>query len=263
MGVLVQILSNFNSHKLFLMSHSAASGQVVLMSIFRFRGWSRFWAMRQMAVLPPRLAKLDHLSFFKVLGTGAGLGYSSMPDFGKWALLTVWPSAELAREFFYHSAVMKDYREHSSEFFTLMLHPVRSKGRWSKAEPFLPMPALEGPYPFAILTRARLKMRFIIPFWRRVGGVSRSQKDYSGQIMSQGVGERPWLHQATFSIWENLEAMENFAYGKNSKHLEAIKITRQLKGFSEELYARFQVIGHQGSINGYNPLAQIKTPSLL
>jgi hypothetical protein len=245
------------------MIETPLNGQVVLMSLFQFKGANRFWAMRQMAVLPPELKKVEDLEFFKVLGTGAGLGYSSLPNFSQWGLLTVWPTVGHARRFHEESQIMAKYQENSTEWFSVLLRPIRSRGSWSGYPAFSPQPMLGGDYPIAVLTRARLKLRFMVPFWKRVGGVSRSQKDYSGQLFSQGVGERPWIHQATFSIWEKMEAMENFAYGKDSKHLEAVRITRQLNGFKEELYARFQVIGHQGSIRGINPLKEIKNPSFL
>lgn len=218
--------------------------------------------MRQMAVLPPKLKNTDNLEFFKVLGTGAGLGYSSLPNFNQWGLLTVWPTLSHAQSFFEQSSIMAEYREKCSEEFSVFMRPVRSRGSWSGSSAFTPQAMLEGDYPIAVLTRARLKLRFIIPFWKRVGGVSRSQKKYKGQLFSQGVGERPWIHQATFSIWESMEAMEQFAYGKNSKHLEAVKITRKLKGFVEELYARFQVIDYKGSVKGRNPLSEIKNPAI-
>lgn len=233
------------------------------MSLFQFRGCNRFWAMRQMADMPKRLKEEKKLAFFKNLGTGAGLGYSSLPNTSQWALLTVWPSVEDALDFYWNSGIMDDYRLKSVEDYTVMLRPFRSRGQWSGSPAFSPQPMLPGKHPIAVLTRARLKFRFIVPFWRRVAKVSRSQKDFQGQYFSQGVGERPWIHQATFSIWESLEAVEKFAYGQESRHLEAVKVTRKHNGFKEELYARFQVIGHRGTIKGINPLEKIKTPSLL
>lgn len=245
------------------MSESSIHGQVVLMSLFQFRGANKLWAMRQMIDMPRRLKKVGRLQFFKTLGTGAGLGYSSLPNFNQWALLTVWPDLESALDFYWNSGIMDDYRLKSREDYSVLMRPVRSRGKWSGSDAFEPQTLLEGRYPVAVLTRARLKLRFMIPFWRRVGEVSRSQKDYDGQYFSQGVGERPWIHQATFSIWESMEAVDRFAYGQGSRHLEAVKITRQQNGFKEELYARFQVIGHRGTILGQNPLDKIKTPSLL
>lgn len=239
------------------------SGQVALLSLFQFRGRNKLWAMKQMAEMPLKLQKLEGILFYKTLGTGAGMGYSALPNFSQWALITVWPSTDAALGFFRNAGMMDEYRRKSFEEYSVLMRPVKARGQWSGQPAFEPQPMLDGPYPIAVLTRARLKLRFIIPFWRRVGRVSRSQKDYEGQLFSQGVGERPWIHQATFSIWKSMEAMEKFAFGQNSKHLEAVKVTRQLNGFKEELYARFQVIGHWGTVKGLDPLDKIKTPSLL
>jgi hypothetical protein len=70
------------------------------------------------------------------------------------------------------------------------------------------------------------------------------------------VGEWPWLFQSTFSIWDSLEEMERFAHTENEVHMDAIRITRQKQGFSEELYARFQVVGSEGTVKGVNPLPE-------
>jgi hypothetical protein len=211
--------------------------------------------LAQLGMLPPKLKKFEHLSFFKVLGTGGGIGYSSRPDFSQYALLTVWTSAESAQDFFQNAEIMRTYRLKCDEIFTVVLRPLRSRGRWSGLEPFIPQQPVGSGTPVAVITRARLKWSFIVSFWKRVGAVSRSQKKYK-QIYSQGVGEWPWLFQSTFSIWDSVEEMERFAHTQNEAHMDAIRITRQKKGFSEELYARFQVVGSEGTIGGVNPLPE-------
>ena len=55
-----------------------------------------------------------------------------------------------------------------------------------------------------------------------------------------GLGEIPWFHQVTFSIWPNAEAMSDFAR-KDGPHAKAIQSVREGNWFSEELYARFEV----------------------
>jgi len=50
------------------------------------------------------------------------------------------------------------------------------------------------------------------------------------------------VEQATFSIWKNLEKMNYFAY-KHAAHAEVVRLTRERNWYSEELFARFQVIG--------------------
>ena len=62
-----------------------------------------------------------------------------------------------------------------------------------------------------------------------------------GFIISYGVGEIPWIKQATFSIWESKAAMKNFAYGMK-EHAEVIQKTRQQKWYSEDMFTRFKVL---------------------
>jgi heme-degrading monooxygenase HmoA len=55
------------------------------------------------------------------------------------------------------------------------------------------------------------------------------------------VGELPLIYQATLSIWETQEHMRAYAY-KNPQHLEAIKKTKELNWYSEELFGRFYLL---------------------
>ncbi len=43
--------------------------------------------------------------------------------------------------------------------------------------------------------------------------------------------------------------MNDFA--RRNLHLEAIKVTRERKGFSEEMFNRFQIVQIDGSWNGF------------
>ena len=51
----------------------------------------------------------------------------------------------------------------------------------------------------------------------------------------------PFIQQATFSIWENIESVTDFAY-KNKNHAEIVKKTRQRNWYKEDLFARFEII---------------------
>ncbi len=73
-----------------------------------------------------------------------------------------------------------------------------------------------------------------------------------GLLASVGLGELPFVRQATFSIWESQEQMMQYAY-KTAHHQEVIKKTRQDNWYSEELFARFQVISAEGTWKGINP----------
>jgi hypothetical protein len=74
-----------------------------------------------------------------------------------------------------------------------------------------------------------------------------------GFITSFGIGEIPWIKQATFSIWESKEAMKAFAYGMR-EHSEVIQKTRRQKWYSEDMFTRFKIIESTGTIKGVSPL---------
>jgi len=222
--------------------------------------------MMQMGMIPRALKGRHGLVFHKMLGTGGGDGYGFMPDLRTYALLTVWEIAEhgqqaeadameLARDFYANSPEMNAFRKKTDEMYSLYLRPIKSRGKWSGKAPF----AVADPDPtnplVVVITRATLKPRYYIPFWRRVGKVSDSHVGAPGLIFSKGVGERPWIMQATFTAWESVEAMERFAHTRGNHHREAIDTTRRLNGFREELYARFQPVETRGSWRGKSPIA--------
>ena len=66
------------------------------------------------------------------------------------------------------------------------------------------------------------------------------------------MGEIPWFHQVTFSIWPNQTAMDQFAR-KNGPHAEAIKSVRKGDWFAEELYARFKIYNQIGTWSQKSP----------
>lgn len=95
------------------------------------------------------------------------------------------------------------------------------------------------------MTRATIKKKYLLDFWKMVPEISIIQREYSGLIFSQGVVEIPLLEQATFSIWENIQSMEEFAY--TTFHGKAIQRVRQANGFKEQIYTKFKPILSFGS----------------
>ncbi len=199
---------------------------------------------------------IKNLNFFKVLGTGGGSGYSATPGFRKYALLTLWNSLEEAEEFYKNSGILKSYRKRRKEELSIFMRPLSARGEWSGKSPFLAHKATKAEQPLAVITRASIKWRHIPAFWKKVAGVTMSQRSFDGQIYSQGIGELPWVEQATFTIWTSMQEMKNFAYGSSMAHMDAIKTTRKHNIFSEEMYARFQVLKITGAMDGINPLAR-------
>jgi heme-degrading monooxygenase HmoA len=226
------------------------SDQIVLMSFFRFPAGERIWGMKQMRERAPVLNNTEGITFHKMLGTGGGDGYGILPDFNTYALLTVWEDSGKAYDFEESSESMKEFREHTDEVFSIFMRPFASRGKWSGKNPFQAVVKVGKRDRIAVLTRATLKPKYYIPFWKRVKAVSYSHIQSAGLLFSKGIGERPWIMQATFTIWNDEDAMIAFAHEKSGRHFEAITTTRNKKGFREELYARFKVEETRGSYNG-------------
>ena len=86
-------------------------------------------------------------------------------------------------------------------------------------------------------------------FWRRVPDISAVIGADPNVSFKIGIGEVPLLHQVTFSIWPDAEAMAAFAR-HDGPHARAIAAVRSGDWFREELYARFAVIGARGTWEG-------------
>lgn len=220
--------------------------QVVTMTFFKYHGWNKIWAMKQMRD-GKRYMKNEHgIVFYKMLGTGGKAGYSLWPDFSVYGLLCVWQDELDADRFFNESLTYKNFVNHSIQQFTIYMYATSTRGSWSKQSPFIcrePDPL--NPY-LSVLTRATLKNKYLYQFWKRVPLVSKSQEGFEGLLFSKGVGEIPFLEQATFTVWNSVELMKEFAY-KSKFHAEAVKKTREMDGFKEEMFTRFQPYKTSGS----------------
>ena len=68
------------------------------------------------------------------------------------------------------------------------------------------------------------------------------------------MGEVPGVQQVTFSIWPDMATMSRFAY-RSAAHTKAIRAVSEGAVFKEELYARFAVLGTEGTWKGGDPVA--------
>lgn len=194
----------------------------------------------------PYLQEVEGMTFYKLMGSGRGIGFSMFPDWSAYGLLQVWEKEEYAERFLANSPLSFLYREKSTGPVVLFLKNLSSHGLWSGIEPFLPGHAGEkDPVPVAILTRASVRPSRLIPFWTYVPIAERPLKKAEGLLWSKGFGEVPLTRMATISIWEDLASVKKFAY-QSPEHLKAISLTRKLNWYSEELFARFWVYRIEG-----------------
>lgn len=230
---------------------------VTTISYFRFQSVSaRLWAFAQMGLARRKLAKTTGIGFWKLFGTGVGQGFTPLPNTGLWAILATWPDMDTAQQKIENSSIFKSFHRKSIEDFTVYLQPVSCRGLWDKTVPFEVTDPPDGlPKPLAVLTRATLKPTRALRFWQRAPSVSDTIGDNTDVLFKAGMGEVPGVQQVTFSIWPDLQSMSRFAY-RSPAHREAIRTVREDGIFKEELYARFAVLGTQGSWCGADPVSE-------
>lgn len=207
----------------------------------------------------------DQARFWKLCGSGTGQGFTPRPNWGVWSILAVWPDLDTAEDRIATSPVWQRWRARAQESWTVYMTPISARGTWAGANPFVPdsAPAIAPPSttsgPLAALTRATVKPSRALRFWNRVPGISDVIGTDPNVAFKIGIGEVPLLHQVTFSIWPDTASMAAFARG-DGPHGRAIRAVREGNWFAEELYARFQLLGSEGTWQGRDPLAGLTLP---
>ncbi len=204
---------------------------------------SRWWAFKQMRQAHAQLQNQEGLKFYKLMGSGAGKGFSIKPDWKVYAFIQVWQQ-ESDIQAFEKSTWHKELILHSNGEWHFDLSPYKSKGTWNGLEPFAENEELASPL-MAVITRASIKWTHLIPFWLAVPAVSRIIQKQKSLLFQKGIGEWPLIEQATFSIWEREGAMRDFAY-RQKEHQNVVRKTRSLKWYREEQFTRFSVIRQYG-----------------
>ena len=216
--------------------------QVVYLHFFSYSK-HRFWAFTQMQLAHAGLQQCKGLQFYKMLGTGAGAGFSLRPDFSTYALLTVWDTEQCKVKAFNKAAVLQAFFDRSAEQRIFSLSPIHTHGNWSGQSPFEVQKPL-GDKPIGVITRATLNPNRLLDFWRHVPQASRAIKQAKGVGFFKGIGEWPFVQQATFSVWESAEAIRTFAYVSQA-HASIVKKTRQRKWYKEDMFNRFEVLSEE------------------
>ncbi len=250
-------------------------------------------ALARMALDRAPLRATPGLRFAKPLGTGDGRTFTVRDaDPRRWGLFAVWDDPAALAAFERDSPVARAWRRLAEERWRIDLQPLRSTGRWSGRDPFAGATpprrerAADDPHtarpdtgdrdaggdhtarhttdtddrdtearPVAALTRARIRWRQSRRFWRAVPPVSADLNRQPGLRFAVGVGEAPLGLQGTFSVWDTAAALRAFAYA-GAQHREAIRRTATEQWYAEELFARFAVLGSQGSVDGRDPVAR-------
>src|SRR6056300_217509 len=217
--------------------------QVTTLTLFSFKT-NKFWAFQQMGLAPFQLKDTEGLRFYKFLGTGGGQGFSLQPDFSTYAFLGVWESFSFYENCLQNHSIFKAYRNKATVQRDLVLKPIKSHGKWSGQNPFIPQTSTSNQTDIkkaVVITRATLHWNRLFSFWKSVPLASKAIENAKGVQYYKGIGEWPFIQQATISIWDNFEAVNTFAY-KDKAHADIVKKTKQMKWYKEDLFSRFYLI---------------------
>jgi heme-degrading monooxygenase HmoA len=220
--------------------------RVVLFSLLQFPKGQRWKALQDFVWLRQILPAQRGARFVKVMGCGKGAVFSVAPDWGRYAFLSIWDSSEDASGAFLHPRWQRAQSRAESSLH-LQLLPLSSHGKWDGGDPFQPVLPSADAVRMAVLTRADVKPWKIRSFSKHAAKTSAAVANHPGLQFSLGMGEWPFVRQATFSIWDGEEAMKTYAY-KNSTHIAAMRGKNKEQWYGEELYARFAVAAESTSV---------------
>jgi len=223
------------------------TNQTAVLALINIAAGSGGWGLSRYILGKYPFAGVPGLQFCKVLGSGFNGGFSTKPSLTKQGFFCVFDEPENADAFLKNAAILRAYQDHSNEMFTATLQAYSSRGSWSSfsMQDLAPKP-IKGP--IASLTRASIRPTKATQFWSKAKPAEESINQAPGKILTAGLGEAPYLRQATFTIWNDEQSLDRYA--QEGAHLAAIKAAYGNDYFSESMFTRFVVNSAQGVWQG-------------
>jgi hypothetical protein len=189
------------------------------------------------------------INFYKLMGTGKNGTFDIRPDFGQWTLMAFYNERDFPGEITGQdpTLILGKFIPYWWSLFCSSVHhvvlePVAGHGTWDGKQ-FLESNNKQTSFngKIAVLTRATIRLSRLRQFWSAVPAAAKDLTGCPGFCYSIGIGEIPFVKQATFSIWSSIEEMKEYAYGRK-EHQEVIRRTRKEDWYSEEMFLRFRVL---------------------
>ncbi|MEI8302367.1 MAG: spheroidene monooxygenase [Burkholderiales bacterium] len=213
-----------------------APAPVVLFSLFDILPGSRLWGWSRFVAGRAALRGVPGLRFVKVLGSGHEGRFGLKPSTSITGLFCVFDDAASADAFSAPDGPLQAWRGRAREHVCVRLHPWSSRGSWSGMRlPVTVAAPTDGPV--ASLTRASIRPGRAAAFWGMEPAAERALADARGCRLAVGVGEAPLLRQATFTLWDSVAAMNDYA--RQGAHQAAIRAAAAHDFFSESMFVRF------------------------
>jgi heme-degrading monooxygenase HmoA len=186
------------------------------------------------------LINFNGLKFIKLLGTGSKDGFSIIPDFSSYVIITSWKNDDFRKKFIDENELFNEITKKSSKRIEIKIDPYNYIGSWNGIIPFKNKSSYKEGKIF-VLTRARVKLNKLINFFISTSSAAKSINSKEGAEYYKGIGELPIIEQATISIWESEQSMKDYAYS-DKRHLKIINKARKNKWYSEELFVRSNIV---------------------
>jgi heme-degrading monooxygenase HmoA len=230
--------------------------QIVSVTLFRYQGFRQKWrGLANMGIKPRQLKKVKGTQFTKLFGSGGADGFGLAPNFNVYGMLMVWDNRAAADAYF-SSELFRKQRRESTEQWTVFFKAYRVLGTWDKQQPFELNSTGDAETPIVVITRASIKTKHVIKFWKKVPAISDFLQTQDASLFSVGVGEIPWFYQVTFSVWKSEAEMMDFAH-KDKRHGEAARESLEKDWFQEYLFSRFHLVDSIGTWYGKEMLTEV------
>ena len=217
--------------------------QIRTLTVLNYKGFSnKFWALSMMQFGHAYMKSVKGLSFYKLMGSGKD-NFNPFPDWSVYSVLQVWESEDAAQTFFKTHKLSKVYQNRADKMQVFYMESIQAKGLWNAKNPFestVDIKEIDPNSEIAVITRASIKAKMLLKFWKYVPESQIPLKNASGLIYTKGFGELPFVEMATFSIWKDLASLKAYAY-HSDEHIRAIQKTREFDWYSEELFSRFRI----------------------
>lgn len=230
--------------------------QTTMLFVTRYKSICIPFAFISMAIFHIPLFLNKRVRFYKLMGSGKNGTFDIHPDFNQWALMVFFEEKEVDKvdlnklsSDILGNIILGWWKIFKVDVRVFLLEPYNGHGTWDGKN--LLNPSIKIPEPIgkiAVLTRATIRLSKLKSFWSSVPMAAEGLEKNKGFLYSVGIGEVPFIKQATFSIWESVNDMKAFAY-KKVAHQDIIKRTRKESWYSEEMFLRFRVIQENVHLN--------------
>ncbi len=174
------------------------------------------------------------------------------PDLGRVGLVAFWDDDASLDRFLAEDPLAEPF----ASGWHVRLAPLRAHGTWPGLDDDVSTgyrTDLRGPA--AVLTVGRLRLSQLPRFVRVSAKAEGRVVQAPGLVWTSGFTKPPFV--ATCSLWEDEDALSEYAYGAaQPEHKDAIAEGRRKAFHNQQAFIRFRPYGSTGSLGGKNPLSE-------